>query len=372
MVKIRLPYVERSSAKGKNYYYYRRAGRRIALPPDQHGRYFADAYHRIHASFESEGKPRPPADSVTILVDDYLRSPVFGQLSKTTQRNYRTHLKTIDELYGWMPVQAISRKIVKAYQAAMVRKAGETSDHPARANYAVEVLRRLISFAIDHGVAMQNPAARPGRLKIGERRAWTDEEIESFCGHAPPHLVLALRLALFSGQRQGDLLSMSWAQWDERGNSLAVRQEKTGVMVTIPVHRALLADLHTARERRAAVTIITNARGAPYGKDVFRHEFSDAVKSAGLNGVVFHGLRHNATQRLMEAGCTEGEAKAITGHKTSRMIQHYAARANQKKLAGRAMRKLESDETAKQVIHKLPNRAKPGGNSITTGWKPVG
>ena len=46
-------------------------------------------------------------------------------------------------------------------------------------------------------------------------------------------------------------------------------------------------------------------------------------------------LRKNATAALIEAGCTEGEAKSITGHKTTQMITKYSISVRQKRMAER-------------------------------------
>jgi hypothetical protein len=46
---------------------------------------------------------------------------------------------------------------------------------------------------------------------------------------------------------------------------------------------------------------------------------------------------------LAEAGATNAEGRAITGHKTDAMFNHYSQRANRKHLAGRAMAKMRGD-----------------------------
>lgn len=58
-------------------------------------------------------------------------------------------------------------------------------------------------------------------------------------------------------------------------------------------------------------------------------------------GFVFHGLRKNAVVNLLEAGCTSDEVKAITGHISTSMIDHYGKGVNQRKQAQAAIAKLE-------------------------------
>src|SRR5262245_10477054 len=56
---------------------------------------------------------------------------------------------------------------------------------------------------------------------------------------------------------------------------------------------------------------------------------------------VLHALRKTAARKLAEAGYSEYEIKAITGHVSSRMVAHYTKGANQKKRATAAILKLE-------------------------------
>jgi len=47
----------------------------------------------------------------------------------------------------------------------------------------------------------------------------------------------------------------------------------------------------------------------------------------------FHGLRKNATGALMEASCTEEQARSITGNKTTQMINKYSIGVRQERIA---------------------------------------
>ena len=64
----------------------------------------------------------------------------------------------------------------------------------------------------------------------------------------------------------------------------------------------------------------------------------------GLSGLdkhnTLHGLRKNATINLLEAGCTNSQVKAITGHSTGQMVNLYAAKVNQRRQAREAMNKV--------------------------------
>jgi len=104
-----------------------------------------------------------------------------------------------------------------------------------QADYAFAVLARNLSWAYNRGLVPLNPCERPGRLYRAARseNVWTDADEATFYAKAPAHLHLALKLALWTGQRQGDLLRLTWAAYD--GNHIRLRQRETKVPVHIPV-----------------------------------------------------------------------------------------------------------------------------------------
>ncbi len=57
--------------------------------------------------------------------------------------------------------------------------------------------------------------------------------------------------------------------------------------------------------------------------DKIVNEFRAARKAAGIVGLRFHDLRHEATSRLFEIGLNPMEAASVTGHKTLQMLKRY-------------------------------------------------
>ena len=74
-----------------------------------------------------------------------------------------------------------------------------------QADYTWSVFARVLSWALNRGLASANPCARGGRLYRGSRvdRIWTADDEAAFLKHAPAHFHLPILLALWTGQRQG-------------------------------------------------------------------------------------------------------------------------------------------------------------------------
>jgi integrase len=109
---------------------------------------------------------------------------------------------------------------------------------------------------------------------------------------------------------------------------LRVRQVKTGTELELPVHPALatvIAD--TAVDN---LTILTTASGKPFTAAGFGNWFREQCNAAGLPNCTAHGLRKAAARRLAEAGCTEHEIAAITGHASLREVVRYTKAADRR------------------------------------------
>jgi integrase len=198
----------------------------------------------------------------------------------------------------------------------------------------------VLAWAVDRLIA-NNPCARGGRLYRGNRvdKIWTADDEAAFLRSAPVHLHLPLLLALWTGQRQGDLLRLPWSAYD--GNRIRLRQSKTGARVSFKVGAPLKAMLDRTAKR--STLILVNSDGKPWTSDGFRASWRKAQAVAGIVGVTFNDLRGTAVTRLALVGCTEAEIAAITGH-TLRDVRsildaHYLHR--DPALADAAITKLE-------------------------------
>jgi integrase len=197
-----------------------------------------------------------------------------------------------------------------------------------QADYTWTVLARVLSWSLDRGLTASNPCTRGGRLYHGSRaeKVWTDADEAMFLERAPAHLHLALVLALWTGQRQGDLLRLPWSAYD--GTHIRLRQSKGGVRVQIRVGAPLKAALDAAPKR--STIILTSITGKPWTSGGFQQAWRTACKAAGITGVTFHDLRGTAVTRLALAGSTEAEIATITGHSMqstrATLDIHYLAR----------------------------------------------
>ncbi|RWC90053.1 MAG: integrase [Mesorhizobium sp.] len=293
-------------------------------------------------------KIEPPRGVLLSILQGFQSTTIWDDLAPRTRRDYVGLIKVIEKDFGDFPLSALGDRRTRDIFMSWRDKRAKASRR--QADYSWQVLARILSWAHGRGLVIANPCEKGGRVYRGSRAefVWTDADEAAFLASAPKHLHLALTLALWTGQRQGDLLRLAWTQYD--GKVIRLQQGKTGARVQVPVGAPLKAALDANRGKSGP--ILLNSDGEPWTADGFRSSWRKACAAAGIVGVTFNDLRGTAVTRLAIAGCTEAEIATITGHSLrdvrSILDAHYLNR--DPALGESAIRKLEGRT-------KTPNQA---------------
>jgi integrase len=320
-----------ANGETQTYYYAWRGGPRIDAYPGTPE--FLQLYTEAHAR-----RKTPPFGTLFTLIAEFKASAEFTTKGDATRRAYVSYLKLIENEFGTMPIAALEdprvRGVFKEWRDGMAVT-------PRKADYAWTTLARVLSVAKDRGKITANPCERGGRLYVAERtdKIWPEADIGRIIGTAPSRIVDAVMLALWTAQRQGDLLRLPWSSYD--GRHIRLKQSKNGRSLKIPAGQELR--LHLDAMPRIGPLILTNAHGQPWTSDGFRTSWAKACAKAKIEGLTFHDLRGSAVTRLAMAGCSVPEIASFTGHSLrdveSILDAHYLSR--DQALAETAVRKLE-------------------------------
>jgi integrase len=233
-VRVRLKGINSVTKKRKDgstvtYWYAWKSGPRLVDQPGDPE--FIASYNRAVATMVA----LPPGRLLSVLVK-FQQTDEFLKLAPCTQADYKDIIeKRIEPEFGDLPIAALSeakrecRGEFKEWRDRIALKSRRQAD------YAWAVLARILSVGLDRGWTGANPCEKGGRLYRGNRRdkIWSIDDELSFLDKAPQHLHLPLTLALWTGQRQGDLLKLPWSAYD--GTHISLKQSKTGARVRIPV-----------------------------------------------------------------------------------------------------------------------------------------
>lgn len=345
--------VRRQLADGttKLYYYAWKGGPR--LPDDPRSPEFAAAYHKAYA--EAAAKP---GDGKTLqsLLDAFQNSGEFKKRAERTRSDYVQQIKKIEKRFGTFPIAALPARETRDKFLTWRDEMAERSIR--QADYAFTVLSAVLSWALDRGKIGVNPCAKVRKLYDGSRAeiVWTDDDEAKFLEKTSPEIQLAYLMAVWTGQRQGDLLRLTWTAYD--GQFIRLKQSKTGMHIAIPAGQPLRDALDVTPRR--ATQILTNTRGRVWTEDGFRRSWRKAAEKAGIAGKTFNDLRGTAVTRLARAGCTQPQINIFTGHAMSdvRSIleKHYLH--HDPEIALDAVRKLEKRTGAPKRAPKRSARPK--------------
>lgn len=325
----------------KTYYYAWKGGPRLEGEPGS---------PEFHASYSEARKGRlaGPINVLRHVLDLFRFSPDYEALAPRTRKDYAKLLMTIELEFGDFPLAALEDRRARGDFLAWRDRLAVRSRR--QADYAYAILARTLAWARNRGLISVNPCERGGRVYRTERSdcVWTDDQEVAFYEMAPRHLHAALMLALWTGQRQGDLLRLRWADYD--GRVIRLRQGKTGAYVSIPAADALKLELDRLHQSfdvndmdHLKLTILQTERRQAWTDSGFRASWRKACIKANISGVSFHDLRGTAVTRLALAGCTVPEIATITGHSLKDvgtiLDRHYLNRSPE--IGESAIRKLE-------------------------------
>lgn len=336
MTLFRLSYVHRYRDRhGKIRHYARFPGRKkVALHGAPGSSQFMAEYEAARELAERVqiGAKRTKPGSVSELIVAYYDDLSFRAFSPSTRAMRRAILETFRNQYGDRPVAPLRDVHVRTLLG---------TKKPFAARNWLKTLRGLFGFAKAANWVRTDPTAgiKIAKARGGEIHLWTETEIEKFeRRHAiGSQARLALALLLYTAQRRGDVVRMG--PQHVRFGMIAVRQEKTGASLEIPIHPRLAEILDAASANHLAYLVI--GRGKPFSPAGFGNAFRGWCREAGLpEQCSAHGLRKAACRRLAEAGATEHEIASISGHRTLTEVQRYTRAARQRVLARAGMDKV--------------------------------
>lgn len=124
-----------------------------------------------------------------------------------------------------------------------------------------------------------------------------------------------IELAVETGMRRGELLSLQWSNVSLERRTAHLPVTKNGHARTVALTPRALAVLSGVPR--------TDARVFPVSGNAVRLAWERLRVRAGLPGLRFHDLRHEAVSRFFEMGLSVPEVALMSGHRDTRMLMRY-------------------------------------------------
>lgn len=264
----------------------------------------------------AEGVRIETTETVRGLLTKYLTdvTPLKKGAQRESSRIWRLFLDPISDL----PLSSIDSSDIAKYIER--RRLAGLADATVRLE--VMLLSSVFRTARKRwGIKIENPASsddiqlpapsreRVRRLMPGEYRALLSG-LRSICRN--PRIIEAVKFAVRTGMRQGEILSLHSSMIDEENRVISLPDSKTGRR-DIPISSSALAVL-----KRCPGDMPFSCSA-----DRLSRAFKSACNAARIVDLHFHDLRHEAISRFFEKGLDITEVALISGHRTLRVLMRY-------------------------------------------------
>jgi integrase len=251
-------------------------------------------------------------------LDRYERE-ILPTKSASAQHREPSYIRSLRKDLGSVPLATLDGGKLTAAVSVWRSETGWSANH-------IRLHLALLSFL--YGIARKEwgmsdiinpvPLIRKPKMPGGrDRRLEGDEEsrLLEACEAINPEVADIVRFAIATAMRQGEILALTWERVDLQRHTVFLPTTKNGEPRLVPLSRTAEACLSRRQKDKGPVWSL-NA-------DSLKYYYFKAVKKAGITGLTFHDLRHEATSRLVEKGLPIMTVQAITGHKSTQMLKRY-------------------------------------------------
>lgn len=283
-----------------------------------------------------DAKPGRADGFVAGLIAEFRESSDFLGMADSTRYQWTRWLDRIDDEFGELELEGLDER---SFRGEVKDWRDKWKATPRQADYALQVLVRVLSYAKEAGRIDFNRAEGIDRLTKANAHAeliWSEDAIKAACAHEDTQreVAFAIRLAALTGLRRGDLTGLLW---DEVGaDEIARPTNKSGGahiarIPLLPETRVLLQEIRKHRKGAAieAVTVLATPSGPPWKESYLTQQVRAAATAAGVDRRL-HDLRGTFVTRLCLAGLSDDRIAEICGwsvRAVARMRRTYCSAA---------------------------------------------
>lgn len=266
-----------------------------------------------------------------------------ANLEPTTFSRYKGILERFKAFLGSKAdrdLHLVTSDDIASFRDAEAKRLSRTS-----ANISLKVLRMVMMDAVKNRILASSPAVPVRILKSTretKRRPLTIIEIKKVLALANEEWAGVIHFGLYTGQRIGDIVRLTWRQVDMERGEVNFLAKKTGRRVNLPMAKPLqacLAKLPAFDDPDEHLfPSLAKAKRIAHVSNQFRELLVEAgllearnhkakgkgrAASREVSEISFHSFRHSAVSFLKAAGVNDAMAREIVGHESEAVSRQY-------------------------------------------------
>jgi integrase len=233
-------------------------------------------------------------------------------------------VKQLVKVFGQYPLRYFGSRMLEQYQTERTQ-AGNKS---ATVNRHLATIKHMFNKAVEWDWVEEEVLKRVRRVKLLEEnnrrlRFLSFEECQALINNCDKHLRPIVIMALNTGMRRGEILSLKWDNVDLKHGFILLEITKNGERREIPINE-MPRDTLQGILRRIDIPYVfyDQTTGKPYQR--VTRSFISACRRAGIRDFHFHDIRHTFASHLVMARVDLTTVKELLGHKTLAMTLRYA------------------------------------------------
>jgi excisionase family DNA binding protein len=280
----------------------------------------ADVFKAFSREFNVKGQPQRL--QLGEFADQYLRDYARVNKARGSVRADECYLRGIKEFFKGVYLDEITSQDLEKYKAFRLSQGVRRST----VNRCLAILRKMFNLAVEWGSlkAGQIPKIKfyPEKDNLMERILAVDEEDRLLkCSGEP--LLSILVVALNTGMRLSEILSMQWKDVEPESEKIRVPKSKSGRIRLININSRLEDTLKRLRERNGTSPYLFPNPATGNSLTTVKKAFKTACRRAEIKGLRFHDLRHTFASRLVRMGTDLITVKELLGHSSVTITERY-------------------------------------------------
>jgi len=273
-------------------------------------------------------------NKVTLEDDMWPRWPgAKSQLGRTTLAGYDAAWKRdIEPKWASTPLAEIDRASVMEWLPTL-RTRSKRELSPSWSRKVAITMRGLLDMGVDARLIPVNPLQRLGKAlpqqKASERRYLSVAEVDALIA-AMGDNPLPVRVLIMTGIRRGEMAGLQVRDLNSSRTRLRVErdvdadgdidQTKTGRHRDVPLDPDLAAELQAVSKGRTRNDpLLPGPGGEAWRRNTWRPVWEKARRSAGLDELDTHELRHTAASLAIHSGANVKTVQRMLGHASASM-----------------------------------------------------
>lgn len=243
----------------------------------------------------------------------------YSELNKKSYKQDISRIKILKEIFKNIKyAEDVKADTIEKVKATLLDR-GLTK---TTVNRYLEILSKMFNIGINNEWLSKNPVKKDSKfpLKNYTTRTLSKEEEERLFEVLPSYLKELVFVALQTGLRAGNLITLQWEQIHLEDRYIEILENKGNKHIILPINDSLYFFLKKKLITTGFV-FINPATGKPIRE--YKRAWHTALKKAKIDNFRFHDLRHTVGSRLAEKGVPIPVIKDLLAHTDVKTTMRY-------------------------------------------------